>query len=242
MMRVAIRTEGGAKVGLGHVRRCLTLASALARLGVQILFVVNADTRVIDSIERAGFEAVGVVEKPGQPQPTLQVLADRRATVLVTDSYAIETAYLAQARERVPVLVVLDDLTDRRLPADIAVNPAIGAERLAYAALTDAQLLLGPTFALLRNEFANVPARSIRPQVERLLVTVGGSDEHNLTGRLVEWARQVLPDAMIDAMIGPFFATIPTLADAKCALHRDPQNVCALMTACDLKDSGEPAR
>lgn len=234
MIRVVIRTEGGAEVGLGHVRRCLTLASALVRLDAQVMFIVNDDTGVMDLIERHGLEVMGIAESPGQPQPTLRILADQRASVLVTDSYNIKTEFFSKARGLVQVLVALDDLADRSLPVDIVVNAAIDAEKLRYSTLTDAQLLLGPAFALLRDEFANAPVRSIRSRLERLLVTVGGSDGHNLTGRLVEWARQVLPDEMLEVVIGPFFAEMPEVVKTKMMLHRNPQNMRDLMLACDL--------
>jgi UDP-2,4-diacetamido-2,4,6-trideoxy-beta-L-altropyranose hydrolase len=198
------------------------------------MFVVNDDTGVINLIERYGLEVMGIAESPGQLQPTLQILADQRASVLVTDSSSIKSDFLSKVRGLVQVLVALDDLADRSLPVDIVVNAAIDAEKLRYSTLTDARLLLGPAFALLRNEFANAPVRSIRPRLERLLVTVGGSDGHNLTGRLVEWARQVLPDAMLEVVIGPFFAEIPEVVKTKMTLHRNPQNMRDLMLACDL--------
>jgi len=231
---VGIHTHGGPGIGLGHVRRCLTLADALARLDARVTFVVNDDPGVLSLVGRHGFEAVRVFQAPGQPAPILRVLAERRAYVLVTDSYDIGTDYLAAVCRHVEVLVALDDLADRPLPVDVVVNGAVGAEMLPYPTLTGARLLLGPAYSLLRDEFALEPERSIRLRVGRILVTVGGGDPQNLTRRLVQWVRETLPDVALDVVIGPFFASEPGIADARTTLHRDPQNMCNLMLACDL--------
>jgi len=35
-LNIAIRTNGGVSLGLGHVRRCLTLAQSLGKVGANV--------------------------------------------------------------------------------------------------------------------------------------------------------------------------------------------------------------
>jgi UDP-2,4-diacetamido-2,4,6-trideoxy-beta-L-altropyranose hydrolase len=233
-LRIAICTHGGPGIGLGHVQRCLTLAQAVARMGAQVTFVVNDNPSVLACIERKSFEVVGISEGIEWPAVSLQVLAKRHIHVLVADSYDIGTDYLEIARQHIGALIAIDDLADRQLPVDIVVNAAVGAETLPYSRLTSGRLLLGPAYSLLRDEFACEPERSVRPVVERILITVGGSDVQNLTPRLIKWTRQVLPSVVLDVVIGPFFTDEPNVADDKIILYRDPQNMRDLMLRCDL--------
>ncbi len=231
---IGIRTHGGPGIGLGHVRRCLALAEALRREQAQVTFIVNDEAHVRSLIERHGFAAMVDTEAVDQPAATLYRLASLPTSMLITDSYDIGTNELATMRPYTLTLVAFDDLADRSLPVDVVINAAIGAETLPYADLTDARLLLGPKYCPLRDEFARDPDRLIRPNVERVLITVGGSDRHRLTSRLIQWARQILPDARLDVVVGPFFDGQSMMADAKVTRHYDPANMRELMLACEL--------
>jgi UDP-2,4-diacetamido-2,4,6-trideoxy-beta-L-altropyranose hydrolase len=237
-LAIGICTHGGPGIGLGHVRRCLALAEALRKGQARVTFIVNDDAQVQSLIERHDFEAAVVSEVDDLPMATLQVLASWPAAVLITDSYKIGTNDLATLHPHVGTLVAFDDLADRSLPVDIVINAAIGAETLPYADLTDARLLLGPKYCPLRDEFARDPDRLIRPNVERVLITVGGSDRHSLTSRLIQWARPILPDAQVDVVVGPFFDGQSMVADANVTFHCDPPNMRELMLACDLAVCG----
>jgi len=231
---IGVRTHGGPTVGLGHVRRCLALASALQRLHASVLFIVSDDANTLSLIERHSFEHVSTDASHREPDATLQIVRERNVAALITDSYDIDRPYLAAVQPYVKPLVVLDDMADRSLPADMVVNAAIGAETLPYADLTHARLLLGSRYCLLREEFAHEPDRSIRPDVRRVLITIGGSDPSNLTSCLMHWVRQVLPCTQLDVVVGPFFNQPLEVADIQAMLHHGPHNMRDLMLACDL--------
>jgi UDP-2,4-diacetamido-2,4,6-trideoxy-beta-L-altropyranose hydrolase len=231
---IGVRTHGGPGIGLGHVRRCLTLATALQKLNEPALFIIEDEANTQALIERSGFESCCVEAGRTEPQATLDIIRGRGLSVLIADSYDIDTPYLEAVRSHVKTVVALDDMADRALPVDVVVNAAIGVESSAYVHLTQARLLLGAPYCLLREEFARDPARSVRPTIDRILITVGGSDPQQLTARLIEWAQQVLPAAHIDAIIGPFFDWRPAGADPRLILHDDPANMRELMLGCDL--------
>jgi UDP-2,4-diacetamido-2,4,6-trideoxy-beta-L-altropyranose hydrolase len=231
---IGVRTHGGPRIGLGHGRRCLTLAIALHRLGAPVLFIVEDDASTVALIERHGFECHCVEVGRAEPNATIEIVRDRCLKVLIADSYDIDTPYLEAVQPHVETLVTLDDLADRALPVDVVINAAIDASQLPYARLTQARLLLGPQYCLLREEFAREPDRLIQPNVSRILITIGGSDPQHLTARLMDWARQVQPTAQLDVIIGPFFDQRLDAADARVTLHHDPANMRELMLGCDL--------
>lgn len=237
-MMIGVRTHGGPGIGLGHVRRCLALAAALKQLRADVLFIVEEDVDTWALIERHSFGVRQLAAGSDEPAATLQAVHDAGVSVLIADSYDIDTTFFEAVRPHVRMLVTLDDLADRRLPVDVVINAALGVEASIYADLTAARLLLGAPYCLLREEFARQPDRLIRPHVEQVLITVGGSDPHRLTGRLIDWTRQVLPAAQLDVIVGPYFDWQPPGADTRLATHIDPPNMRELMLKCDLAISG----
>jgi UDP-2,4-diacetamido-2,4,6-trideoxy-beta-L-altropyranose hydrolase len=186
MTSVLVVTEGGRAVGFGHIRRCLTLAEALRDAGVEVSFRVAGDDAA-----RAVVQAAGFATGEGAPE------------AFIFDSYNIDETMLRGVRNT----LVIDDLANRPLPADLLVNTAPGIEQRDYAGLTDAKLLLGPRYALLRREFRDVPPRTIRPHVQRVMVTLGGGDPGSLLTEVVQSCRAVFPDAAVDVVVGPLATT-----------------------------------
>ena len=78
----------------------------------------------------------------------------------------------------------------------------------------------------------------------RVLVTLGGADPQSSTLAVVAAVQRALPDAALDVVIGPLFGPVPDL-DRRAAgdpprlrLHRDLDDLSALMSAADLAVSG----
>jgi spore coat polysaccharide biosynthesis predicted glycosyltransferase SpsG/RimJ/RimL family protein N-acetyltransferase len=87
------------------------------------------------------------------------------------------------------VLFVDDNGHAGAYSADIVLNQNVHASRALYANRDPAtRLLLGPRFAMLRREFRAWRdwKREIPPAARRVLVTMGGSDPDNVTGRVVQ--------------------------------------------------------
>lgn len=241
-MDVAIRTNGGAKIGLGHIRRCLTLAQALSQMGAGLRFILNDDPVALELVRGRGFEALSV--RPGnEPEQTVALLRRRGADVLLVDSYELDGGYFAALGSQVGLLAAIDDLADRHLPVDLIANGSVYAAGLRYSALPRTRLLLGPEYMLLRREFAQEPGREFREQVGRILVTLGGSDPWRLTPLLARLVIEALGSAALDVVIGPFFTNaeeIEALAgqQADVRLHHDPQDMRGLMLGADLAITG----
>jgi len=146
--RILFVVDAGPSVGGGHVMRSLTLARALEAQGARAAFV--------------GPPAVSELLDPFAPD-TARIAAEDLAAAAVRESFdAIvfdhyglsEPDHRAMAQGR-PVLVI-DDLANRPLGADLVLDsgPARRAEDYNGLTRAHARLLLGPTFAPVRPEFA----------------------------------------------------------------------------------------
>lgn len=228
--RILFVCAAGPSVGGGHVMRSLTLARALEARGATCAFRVTPDVvHVLDAfapdIARAqseeGFDA------------------------LVFDSYALTADdHRAIAKGR-PTLVI-DDLADRPLAADLVLDagPARRAQDYAGLAPPNAKLLLGPSYAPVRPAFADLrdealARRAERGPVQRILVSLGLTDVGGVTGRVTRLLRPILGETKLDLVVGGGAPSLPDLwalsaDDPRLELHIDTQHMPQLVFDADL--------
>ena len=241
MTAVVFRVAGGVRMGLGHLRRCRTLAERLSASGATVRFV-TASREAFDVIAAAGWDAAVEPDETAIETTvrTLRALAVPRV-VVVDDPRLGGPAWAALGA--LAAVACLDDNGDRSLPVALIVNGSAGAERFVYRAGPDTRLLLGPRYIVLREAFARIPERVMAARVRRVLVLGGGADLGGVTARLVRSALASLPDVCVDAVIGPFaappaFDGLPPRDRERVRLHRDPPDMAALMADAELAVSG----
>ena len=87
---------------------------------------------------------------------------------------------------------MIDDLGDRDLLCDLLLdqNPGASAEKYEGKAPKNCKLILGPRYALLRNEFSEWRElslnRRIGENIENVLITMGGADAEDYTFQVLK--------------------------------------------------------
>lgn len=126
-------------------------------------------------------------------QETAAILASLQPDWLVVDHYALDQRWENALAPHYRKLLVIDDLADRPHCCDLLIDQNLGRQPQDYAALVSAhcQLLIGPHFALLRPEFAalrpySLQRRQAQPALRHLLISMGGVDQPNATGQVLE--------------------------------------------------------
>lgn len=209
-LRVAFRVDSSAEVGTGHVMRCLTLADALADRGAECLFlcrrladgvgplIAEPRHRLVLLPDRDGPAPEG---PPGHAAwlgaPWERDSEDTEVAIgdafgaggvdwLVVDHYGIDARWERALRGKARFVLVIDDLADRHHDCDVLLDQNLrvdGGE--AYRLLLPARCrtLLGPSYALLRPEFAleRAAGRERDGTVRRILVFMGGADPDGIT-------------------------------------------------------------
>jgi UDP-2,4-diacetamido-2,4,6-trideoxy-beta-L-altropyranose hydrolase len=241
---IAFRTTAGKGIGFGHLRRCITLATAVraAAPSVEVEFWIDGPPDAAAFCARHGF----VVQSVNQGDtPTMELLRRSSAIgILIVDAYDVDAASLTTWKSHVDALVVVDDLADRFLDADLVINGSPYARGLSYRVAGKCLMLLGPDYALLRSSFQGWPARQASEQVSRVLVTLGGADPDGLTEPVVLAVRRALPVTSIDVIVGPLFGPTPGLdalaaSDASLThLHRGIDDPTPLMAQAEMAVSG----
>lgn len=209
-VRALFRVDAGPHIGLGHLQRCLSLATALHQLGATCIFLTNGDPTVQNRIAAHGFEPIRLdgVETGGAVdlKQTLDTVTRYPCDAVVVDSYHVDADYLGRLRAMGLFTVAIDDLARYLFPCQLVVNGGAHAHQLAYRSSSgDTRFLLGPRYALLRPEFWDVPPRVVRDTVQNILVTLGGADPHNLMPQLLRLLDDLPGDFTMTAIVGPFF-------------------------------------
>lgn len=142
---------------------------------------------------------------------TCALLARLQPDWLVVDHYALDQRWENLAAPYCGKLMVIDDLTDRPHHCDLLLNQNLGQQAHHYAALvpTHCLVLTGPNYALLRPEFSalrsySLQRRKAQPALRSLLITMGGVDQGNATGQVLQALKtSALPaDCQITVVMG----------------------------------------
>ena len=230
MSRVLFVCAAGPSLGGGHVMRSLTLARALERAGATCAFRASPE--------------VGAVLDAFAPDMA-RAAEDAAFDAVVFDHYGLAAEdHRALAKGR-PALVI-DDLADRPLAADLVLDSGPARKAQDYAGLLPpgARLLLGPSHAPVRPAFAALreaalTRRAARPPVGRILVSLGLTDVGGITRRVAGLLRPLVGEAMLDVVVGggaPSLAALRALAkqDRRLTLHVDTQDMPRLTLEADL--------
>lgn len=226
-MRIAIRADASPLIGTGHVMRCLTLADALRAKGGEIQFLARHLPESLESLVRSKGHGLirleGLAEDPlvdgtayaewlGTSQRAdaaecLRAFVGASWDWLVVDHYALDKRWESTLRNSVRKILVIDDLADRYHDCDALLDQNLydGMERRYDGKVpSDADLYLGPRYALLRPEFGAARVR-IRPRtdsVRNILIAFGGVDAENHTGQAIEAAAALGAGIQVDVVIG----------------------------------------
>lgn len=272
-MRVAFRVDAGPVIGTGHLARCRVLAGTLRReASAETLFLCRGlPGEFVGDLRRDGFDVFPLaVSGAGAPDPdgpphrdwlavTQQADADGTAAAmsergwsgadwLVVDHYALDARWERSMRSRARRILAIDDLADRDHDVDLLLDQNLredGGAAYAGRLRPDARRLLGPRYALLREEFARVAANpAFRDEARRVFVCFGGSDAGNATtAALQALEHPSLGHLRVDVVIGRAHPAREALEqrtqrERRFRLHIDPPAVAPLMHEADVAIGG----
>jgi UDP-2,4-diacetamido-2,4,6-trideoxy-beta-L-altropyranose hydrolase len=227
-MKVAIRVDASHHIGTGHFMRCLTLADVLRQHNAQTLFISrHLPMHLSNLLASKGHELVllGTVENDvnldelahapwlgvsqGQDAAdSIQVLSGGDWDWIVVDHYALDGRWESTVRRSAKQIMVIDDIADRQHDCDVLLDQNLYEDmQTRYTGKVPAhcQLLLGPCYALLRDEFRQLHEQIMprRGPAKRILVFLGGVDFENYTGCVIEALSEInLSGIHVDVVIG----------------------------------------
>lgn len=215
-MRVVFRCDASIQIGTGHVMRCLTLADALIAKSTECYFVCREhEGHLLEVIKQRGHQAYslpfeGDMENSSKggikllhanwlgatqqedAQQCIDIIKLIEPDWLIVDHYAIDIVWEKTLRPYCKKLMVIDDLADRAHDCDILLDQNyLPSYRNRYEKLIseNTNKLLGPSYALLRDEFRELrrSENNINDRVRpRILINFGGIGNFELLSNVIE--------------------------------------------------------
>ncbi|WP_336355168.1 UDP-2,4-diacetamido-2,4,6-trideoxy-beta-L-altropyranose hydrolase [Pseudomonas granadensis] len=256
-MRVLIRADASPTIGSGHIARCLTLARVLRQQGSHVAFACRRlPGHRLDALSAEGFETFTLPERYRDEDPlqaiesmlpwqfdidALGQLLDGQAEFdwIIVDHYGLDHHWQTAARRWAHRIAAVDDLATRRYSVDLLLNQNLSGLSENYAPLlpTGCRTLLGPRYAMLREEF-DCAAIEIKPTARRVVVNFGGFDAAMQTHHAM-LALADFNELQVDFVAGadnPAWAQMQTLAETRpnWRLHSFVSDFYQRMTEADL--------
>jgi UDP-2,4-diacetamido-2,4,6-trideoxy-beta-L-altropyranose hydrolase len=206
LKKIFIVTEGGKNIGLGHVRRCLVIAQELQKRDMDVLFLVNEDSSAIEWIKNKGFHyKISFCTK-------LQFLnaAGPRKSLVVIDTKRPVATFIRALKSRGYKTVLMDNITNARLEADSVIYPtAIYENNMDWKGFKGT-IYGGAKYIPIARSFIEMRKQAADKKLRlpyQVLVTMGGSDPNQLTGKIVAALLMSQVPMHIRVAIGPAFSS-----------------------------------
>lgn len=268
-MIVGFRVDASFHIGTGHLVRCVNLAESLKARGAKIIFLCRALPKPLRYLlTEKKFELLELEHTKIKPinsdsgeslvphadwlatsqaidaECCLQALDKKKLDWLIVDHYALDADWEERMRERAKYILVIDDLADRDHYCDVLLDQNYSPRRYRdYLTRTpiSSELLLGPQYSLVREEFRlwreRIGIRSFGTR--RVLLFFGGVDAPNFTSRLInslpaEAFKRFTFNIVIGAMHSSL-AEVRSLCDSmKLQLHIQTDRMAELMSISDI--------
>lgn len=243
-MRIAFITDGGFKLGMGHVQQSTTLAKELIDKA-EIYFLTKSDKTVVDQIKNAGFNTF----KLNDDNEIAGLLKEKRPDTVIFDKLDVDEGLARKLKETLKAkLIIFTNLTSANKYADIAVTADIGSQFRNIKFLDEKTHTLyyyGPKYWILRREFYEFKklGKGRTDKVAKILLIFGGSDASDLTSVALDELLGLESDFKIDVILGAHFEYFKEMNEVlvkhpskrkKVNIYKNISNVAELMYKADL--------
>jgi UDP-2,4-diacetamido-2,4,6-trideoxy-beta-L-altropyranose hydrolase len=205
-MTICFRCDANATIGFGHFYRCLSLANALFNEGLDCVFLLETDEEQIEKILKVSPHQHIMLSKhqrldgSNQKENAQQWLIQMRkynltVSLIIIDHYQIETLWMNIIKQNAERLMVLNDSGRIWNNVDFIWDASCYYEQEYSSISSTTTLLLGPKYALLREEFQHKPQNKCKSNeikkhpvlTTNLMLAIGATDPLNTTEKLLSW-------------------------------------------------------
>jgi UDP-2,4-diacetamido-2,4,6-trideoxy-beta-L-altropyranose hydrolase len=191
--------------------RCLSLAEGWQKAGGKAVFVMAESMPSLDArLKYRNVDFVKIKTKPGSFDDsfkTVQLAEKLSASWIVLDGYNFDSAYQKTIKNSTKSLLTIDDMGRMdHYYADIVVNQNLHADKSKYTSKEGyTSLLLGTTYVLLRQDFSRWQGwkKTVHKNAKNILITLGGSDENNMTKTVIEAIQIINSDDLKVVVVVP---------------------------------------
>ena len=171
--RIIFNVIGNNKVGMGHIYRALSLAHDIT--DHEVIFICNEKDEL--AVEKIAAKDYKVIPSDNIKETILELKPD----ILINDILNTDEKFMQELKQKNIKIVNFEDLGNGAKYADIVFNELYDKAILPYN-----NILWGSEWYFLRDEFYGAKQNNFRDKVKKILITFGGTDQHNLTLKVLK--------------------------------------------------------
>ncbi|QTL99725.1 UDP-2,4-diacetamido-2,4,6-trideoxy-beta-L-altropyranose hydrolase [Iocasia frigidifontis] len=173
--KIIIRVDGYKKIGLGHIYRTLLLANRL--IDHEFLFVSKSEHNLGVNIIKAHNYPVLTFEKNVELK---KIIEQYKPDIVINDILDTPEDYIKYLNKRDIFVVNFEDMGEGAKKANLVIN-ALYTEKYPLN-----NHYWGKAYYCLREEFYLLNPKKVSEEVKEILLTFGGTDSNNYTGRIIK--------------------------------------------------------
>jgi UDP-2,4-diacetamido-2,4,6-trideoxy-beta-L-altropyranose hydrolase len=181
-----IRVDMGGNIGSGHLFRCLALARELKRNRKKVVFLISNKKNFLEHV----YDEFPNIKLKGKNEGDFlkQCQQMEEIDVLIIDLGSKNTMYSKKLKNR--KTVILDDIGNKKISSSVLINGSMVNSFHKYqVGSKKSKLFLGIKYMILRKEFLKFrnKFKVTKKPIKNILLTFGGSDDLNLTLKLIPY-------------------------------------------------------
>ena len=201
--KILMVTEANERVASGHLMECLVCREYLKRMDTEADLMVNGDmpAALKERIEGEYFSYQKDIQK--EIAFLINFINAKQYSKVLLNLRKVENEFLRSIRAGSEIQIIcIDEFGNRRLDADIIINPMIDERYWKYD--TNAKLFCGAEYLVLSMELQGFreKTKDISKDIKRVTVSMGGVDVGNTTLRLAEWLPLLDDELEINLVLG----------------------------------------
>jgi UDP-2,4-diacetamido-2,4,6-trideoxy-beta-L-altropyranose hydrolase len=184
MEQIVFRLDANAKIGIGHLMRCMSIADELDQQKYHLYFICGKLTNPMQSLIADKGYKLYIEDNENNILKIIEIL---KPDYLIVDHYGLDSKFEIKARPFSKQIIVIDDMADRFHICDFLLDQGPLRTKDDYKPWInpDCQLLLGANYLLIRPEFRRL-RKSSTTSWEKGLISFGGSDPDNITLKILK--------------------------------------------------------
>ena len=250
---IVIRADINHNIGIGHIKRCITLADSIVKHDCSVCFIVGASgkkyIKYLTNYNVMWLDNDIELNEQMDAERTIDLLQKQRImkSWIVVDNYKLNYKWERCIGNAGYYVAVIDDYRTRKHCADILISDNDHPFDPALNQIDkSSKVLAGKKYALIGPEYYYADNCSIgNLHLNHLLITYGGSDPTNETVKILN-ALRIFRDAnkklfniqRIDVVVGPANRDIDDIIESAhyldCVVHNAPESLHQLMKDSDL--------
>lgn len=212
--KVVFRADGNLKIGLGHIYRCIAIAEMLQE-NFQCEFLLGHQSQFKNVIpEQFPIKYIPKEYSTDDEYKWISSNYNTNSIIIILDGYQFKSSYQKNIKSLQAKLIYIDDLQEEYMYADVIINHSPNVNVNLYKKEKYTKLYTGLEHVLLRHRFLKESKLEKKPKynISSALITLGGSDEHNITAKILNSLIAIKKISTINIVIGASYPYKDTLS------------------------------